>query len=200
MDCLVWFFYSIYSWFTNLGWLCRRTLPFYYLVGPDGKQHVLNDKNLALYDNILVIYYTPAGTRYRFHPLFKNQGVCMASTIKSAYQSFVEPKKYKLFAVNATIHERVHTINAIEFNIVGNEIFSPIFNLWLCSNYLHIAPSVHVDVSYIDDSTSICYTRGPIYFERDALTIETSYEKEKEKEKEKEPITETNSVSMEEVD
>lgn len=180
MDWIIQLLYYIYSFFANAAWFCRRNVEQYFLVGPDGKQYVLSDYNLTLYDHLLVVYYTPAGTRYRFQPLHKSIGCYTATNIKSAYKSFQEPKKYKLYAVNATIHERVHTINAIEFNIVGNEIFTPVFNLWLCYNYLHIAPSVHVEVSYIDDSTSICITKGPIHFQQDALRIELELPRENE--------------------
>ena len=175
------------SLFANAAWFCRRNVERYFLVGPDGKQYSLSDYNLTLYDHLLVIYYTPTGTRYRFQPLHSSLGWKNASNIKSAYKTFQEPKVYKLYVVNAAIHERVHTINALEFNILGNEIFTPIFNLWLCRNYLHIAPSIHVDVYYINDSTSICVTKGPILFQQHALKIE----------RETEPDTETDNQEKE---
>jgi hypothetical protein len=185
MDWVIQLLYYIYSFFAKAAWFCRRNVEQYFLVAPDGKQYPLSDYNLTLYDHLLVVYYTPVGTRYRFQPLHKSIGYCTATNIKSAYKSFQEPKKYKLYAVNATIHERVHTINAIEFNVLGNEIFTPVFNLWLCYNYLHIAPSLYVEVSYIDDSTSICITKGPIRFQQDALRIDTELPRQSEEQKQK---------------
>jgi len=177
MDWFFYLLYSIYSWFTTIGWMCRRKIPYFFLVGEDGKQHPLNESNIEKYNHLLVIYYTPAGTRYRFHPLQKVNMYNTVGLLKRIYRSFEEPKKQKLYAVNATIQERVHTINAIEFNIVGNEIFSRTFNLWLCYNYLHIAPSEHVEVSYIDDTTSIRVTNGPIRFDDDGIKLPCIAEK-----------------------
>jgi hypothetical protein len=191
VDFILWWIYSVYSWFVNLGWKCRRNIPYYYLVSSDGNQHALNERNLGTCDHLLVIYYTTSGIRYRFLPLLKTKGCCSVTILKSAYQSFVEPKKYKLFAVNATIHERVHTINAIEFNLVGNEIFTPTFNLWLCQNYLNIVPSEHIEISYIDESTSICTTKGPMYFEEERLVIHSGERGETESETETETGKET---------
>ena len=171
MDWIYRIFYYIYTMFTHLGWLCRRNIESYHLIGPDGKQHPLTDNNLCKFEHLLVIYYTPAGTRYRFQHL-QQKDVCTIDTIKKTYRTFHEPKKYKLFAVNATVHEHVYTINAIEFNIIGNEIFTLIFNLWLCRNYLHIAPSEFIDVCYIDENTMVCCTKGPIIFKEDCLHIE----------------------------
>jgi hypothetical protein len=172
MDCIYRILFRIYYFFTNITFLCRQSLISYHLVGPDGTQYPLTEHNLQQYDHLLVIYYDTVGTRYRFHPIFKTLGWCTVSLLTSAYKSFKEPKNNKLFAVNASIQDHVYTINAIEFNVVGNQIFTPIFNLWLCTNYLHITPSEHVEISYIDDTTSICCTKGPIHFHEDGVKIE----------------------------
>ena len=170
MDIFYRFIYYIYMFFVRAVWLCRRYVESYHVVGPDGKQYPLTEKNLKLYPNLLVIYYTQAGTRYRFHNL--NAAPYTVMSVRNTYKTFSEPKRNKLFAVNATINERVHTINAIEFNVVGNEIFTPMFNLWLCLNYLHVAASEHLDISYIDNNTDICTTRGPITFHEDGVKVE----------------------------
>jgi hypothetical protein len=173
MDLIYRLIYSIYMWFTHIMWWCRRHVEYYYLVGNDGKQYSLTEHNLLSYKHLLVVYYTPNGTRYRFHGITKDL-TCNVKTLKSAFKIHEEPKKNKLYAVNATVHDRVHTINAIEFNVIGNEIFTPTFNLWLCLHYLHIVPSEHIDVSYIDDQTCICSTKGPIFFDNDGVHIKNN--------------------------
>lgn len=171
MDSFFYYLYWFYSWFVYLGSLCRRKAPYYYLVDTHGNQYPLTDANLAHYGTLFVIYYTTAGTKYRFHPIVE-RFKCTAAELRSAYVSFSEPTAYKLFAVNLAIQNQTYTVNAIEFNIVGNEIFSPIFNKWLCRNYLHIEPCDTIDVSYFDDNTAICNTKGPMRFYETKLILE----------------------------
>jgi hypothetical protein len=132
---------------------------------------MLTEMNLQSCEHLLVIYYTPNGTRYRFQRLKEPLSSYTVPMLKSAFHVFTEPSQHKLFAVNATIHDHVYTINAIEFNVVGNEIFTPTFNLWLCRHYLHIPPSETVDISYIDHTMSVCYTKEAINIDEDSLRI-----------------------------
>jgi len=139
------------------------------VVDNTGRQLPLTDYNLALHKTLLVIYYSPAAIKYRFHSVASC--FCDAEQIRRTYGSFQEPQRYKLFAINAVVHEEVHTINALEFNIVGNVLFTPTFKLWLCSNYLHVPPTTNMSVSYIDEETTINTTEGPIYFYEHKMVV-----------------------------
>ena len=176
MDWLYRVLYYFYTFIVHLGWMCRRNIVSYHLVDSFGQQYCLTETNLQFFDHLLVIYYTPNGTRYRFQRLQQPLSSYTVPMLKSAFKNFTEPNQHKLFAVNATIHDHVYTINAIEFNVVGNEIFTPTFNLWLCRNYLHIPPSEVVDVSYIDHTMSVCFTKETILIDEDTLRIGNSHE------------------------
>jgi hypothetical protein len=169
MDWIFFLLYRLYEWFTCLFWFCKRNVTYYYLVDEKGYQHLLNDETLPCYKTLLVIYYTPNCTRYRFHPVTGSYAT--SQQLRQTYSSYSEPEKYKLFAVNISIHDQVHTINALEFNIIGNELFTPVFKLWLCYNYLHVNPTTDFNVSYIDDDTVINTTKGPITFYENKMEV-----------------------------
>ena len=168
MDWLFFLMYRLYCCVAYIFWLCKRNVTYFYVVDNNGRQLSLTDRNLALHKTLLVIYYSPSFIKYRFHTI---SGFGDSEQIRQAYITFEEPEKYKLFAVNAIVHEQVHTINALEFNIVGNVLFTPTFKLWLCANYLHVSPTTNMSVSYIDDETTITTTEGPIYFYKNKMVV-----------------------------
>jgi len=163
--------YNFYNWMCYLIWICRRhNVPYYYLVDNEGNQHTLTNNNLAMYDVLLVIYRTSKSVRYRFQPItmtFEN-----VSQIKTFFSDFSEPDLYKLFAVNFTIDDKPYTVNTIEFNVVGNVIFTRTFKKWLCRYYLNIPKTADFDITYIDDDMNIVQTSGSMSLMQRNLEIQ----------------------------
>lgn len=166
MDWIYYFLYYIYSTLLQLSQICRKKQISFYLVANDGCQHWLTDDNLKHYNHLLVVYIGETGTKYRFHKV-KNEDNTL--DIKRVYSAFQEPTTYNLYAASLIVDDKVHLLDTSDFSIIGNELFTQVFNLWLTSNYLRIKPTADIEVTYIDCTSTIRTTKGPLLFNEDML-------------------------------
>ena len=54
---------------------------------------------------------------------------------------------------------------------VGSTLFTPVFNLWLCKHYLHIPPSEHSVVTFIDDKVRMVAVTSEVVLLRDKYVV-----------------------------
>ena len=165
MEWIYYLLYYLYSTLLQLSQLCRKKRISFYLVANDGCQHPLTDDNLKLYNHLLVVYLVETGTKYRFHKVKEESTL----DIKRIYTAFQEPAGYSLYAASLNFGGKVYMLDTIDFNVVGNELFTEVFNLWVSSNYFRVKPSADIEVTYIDGTSTIRTTKGPILFNEELL-------------------------------
>jgi len=162
------FFYQLsrwIHWFTLLILrLFRRRITFYFSIADDGTQMPLTHE---IPKTLLVIYYTPTTTKYR---MLTPEGETDIEELRSAYSTYEEPT-YSFLGLSVSVDELEHEIPASEFMVVGSVLFSPIFNLWLCKNYLHVPPSSNVVVTFIDDAVRMVAVTSEVTLHRDKYAV-----------------------------
>jgi len=156
-----------------------RNAAYFYIVVEDGSQLPLTPYNYAVQYpvNLLVIYYTPIGTKYRFVPKIQDSYLTETNLtaqlavddIKSAYGIVAAPT-YKLLGINIKIGNREYNLPTDEFVVTGSSIFSETFTRWLCRNYLHV-PCSSASVTIIDESIRLLTITEEIVFHRDKYTM-----------------------------
>lgn len=167
------FFYKIWRtlnfYFKTFLDLFTTQIPFYYLVSPMGDQVELDDSKLVRYPlNLLVIYYTSHGTKYRFAELDKP---ATAEEIVQAYRTFKVPR-YRLLAISLTsADDEAFSLPPEEFTIIGNNLSTRTFHYWLCKHYLHTAPKDLV-CSVIDENANLLVVPNKLTLTESEMVIE----------------------------
>jgi hypothetical protein len=88
------------------------------MIAEDGEQLPIfkyTDKPIL---GFLTVYNKNNEFKYKFSPNFN-------------IESFDIPN-YKILSIAFTSNIKEHSLNPTEFTIVGNKLFNPIFNTWLC--------------------------------------------------------------------
>ena len=151
-------------WFTLLILrLFRRRITFYFSITDDGTQLPLT---LEIPKTLMVIYYTPTSTKYRMVTPEETD----IEELKSAYSTYEEPT-YSFLGLSVSIDDVEYEIPSAEFMVVGSLLFSPIFNLWLCKNYLHVAPCSNIVATFIDDAVRMVAVTSEVFLHRDKYAI-----------------------------
>jgi hypothetical protein len=121
-----------------------------FLVLPTGEERPVEDTCTGC--SLLAKFHTNAGVRYRFveRPTLPYVPV------------FVAPEK-KLLGLSVVVAGKSYSIEADEFNVGSNTLFTPAFNRWLCRNYLGIAVSEEVEATVIDADVNVTCSKGPLY-------------------------------------
>jgi len=150
--------------------LFTAQIPFYYLVTPLGCQIELTDEGLAGEEpaNLLVVYYTSHGTKYRFTEVSKP---VTAKELTLAYSSFQVPR-YRLLAISITSDEdEAFSLPPEEFNVVGNVLSTRPFNYWLCRHYLNISQKDLV-CSVIDENANLILVPSKLTLTETEMIVE----------------------------
>jgi hypothetical protein len=151
-------------WFTlSILRLFRRRITFYFSIADDGTQTPLTDD---IPKTLMVIYYTPTRTKYRMLTPEETD----IEELKSAYSTYEEPT-YSFLGLSVSIDDVEYEIPSDEFMVVGSLLFSPIFNLWLCKNYLHVTPSSNIVVTFIDDAVRMVAVTSEVFLHRDKYAV-----------------------------
>jgi len=133
-----------YYFVADTAWKCRGERVEFFLVDDDGDQHPLEDDVFT--DLLVAIHYTKKGTRYRFREVDRTRD--SPEAIKSAFKTY-DPLPYSLYGIMVTSKDHQYTLNAPEFALTMNKLFTAKVNLWLCKNYLHIPPVESFEVTII---------------------------------------------------
>ena len=172
--------YRFVRWMNRcLAWLLAwfyRDAAYFYIVADDGTQLSLTAYNYAVFypANLLVIYYTPSGTKYRFVPKLHDAQYLQETNrtaeaaiadIKSAYSRATVPK-YKLLGIHVKVGSCEMNVAPDQFVVEGSTVFSVPFKRWLCRHYLH-TPYAAMTVTIIDESIRLLTIDDEITFHRD---------------------------------
>jgi hypothetical protein len=165
---IVFFFYRIARW---LNWativfmkMFKRTITYYFVVLEDGTQLPFTETSNA--STLLVIYYTPACTKYLMTPLNKT---LTCDEVRREYCLPTTPS-YSFLGLSVTVDDTTHKVSPQEFMVVGSTLFSPVFNQWLCKHYLHVRPD-KVVATIIDDSVRMTEVNSDVFLMQDKYVI-----------------------------
>ena len=124
-----------------------------FMVLADGAQVPMNP---SVRPHALVVkHVTNGGARYRFVEQPK-------PTHGYASDALVVPKN-KMLGLAVDVGERTYPLNVDEFNVGASTLFTPLFNRWLCRNYLGIAVSEEVEATVIDADVNVTCSKEPLY-------------------------------------
>ena len=129
--------------------LLRTLYPsfvLYYAVKPDGRQCPLFFwlNRLAPDDLLLVVRYTNGRKQLKF----------------SEDAEWVVPH-HKIMGLNVTLGNKDVILDPDCFMLVGNVLFSPVFNLWLSRQY-GVAPTTSIKYTYIDHAAGMHASTHPM--------------------------------------
>ena len=150
--------------------LFTTQIPFYYLVTPMGDQIELTDSSLNANEtvNLLVIYYTSHGTKYRFAELDKP---VTTDEIVKAYRFFQLPR-YRILAISLTSNDdEAFSLPPEEFTIIGNVLSTRTFHYWLCKHYLHTSPKDLI-CSIIDENANLIVVPSKLTLTETEMVLE----------------------------
>jgi len=178
LEEMAFFLYRLLRW---LNWGClivlrafRRNVTHYFLITADGTQLPLTAYNYAVLQptTMLVIYYTPTETKYRMVTPAVGNGTAseVVAELRSAYTTFEAPS-YSFLGLNVEVSERTFTVPPQEFMVAGSTIFSPVFNLWLCKNYLHVPPTSQVTATFIDNLIRVVTVTSEVVLQKDKYVV-----------------------------
>ena len=178
LEELAFFLYRLLRW---VNWGClvvlrafRRNVTQYFLITADGTQLPLTAYNYAVLQpsTLLVIYYTPTETKYRMvAPAFSNGTASeIVAELRSAYTSYEAPS-YSFLGLSVEINERTFSVPPQEFMVVGSTMFTPVFNMWLCKNYLHVTPTPQVTATFIDDLIRVVTVSSDVVLQKDKYVL-----------------------------
>jgi hypothetical protein len=178
LEELAFFLYRFVRW---LNWGClvilrafRRNVTCYFLIANDGTQLPLTAYNYAVLQptTLLVIYYTPRETKYRIVTPAVGNGTAseIVEELKSAYTTYEAPS-YMFLGLNVDVHERSYAVPPQEFMVAGSTLFSPVFNLWLCKNYLHVKATTQVTATFIDDLIRVVTVSSDVVLQKDKYVL-----------------------------
>ena len=123
-----------------------------FMVLADGTQAPMNP---SVRPHALVVkYITNGGARYRFVEQPK-------PSYGYASDALVVPKN-KMLGMTVEIGERSYPINVEEFNVGASTLFTPLFNRWLCMNYLYVPPCDHLSATIVDSDVNVVVTKKPV--------------------------------------
>lgn len=123
-----------------------------YMVLADGTQAPMNP---SVRPHALVVKrVTNGGARYRFVEQPK-------PAHGYASDALVVPKN-KMLGMTVEIGGRTFPINVDEFNVGESTLFTPLFNRWLCTNYLGVPPRDDVSATIVDSDVNVVVTKKPV--------------------------------------
>ena len=123
-----------------------------YMVLADGTQAPMNP---SVRPHALVVKrVTNGGARYRFVEQPK-------PAHGYASDALVVPKN-KMLGMTVEIGGRTFPINVDEFNVGESTLFTPMFNRWLCMNYLGVPPRDDVSATIVDSDVNVVVTKKPV--------------------------------------
>jgi len=123
-----------------------------YMVLADGTQAPMTAS--ARPHALVVKRVTNGGARYRFVEQPK-------PAHGYASDALVAPKN-KMLGMTVAVGEQTFTINVEEFNVAGSTLFTPLFNRWLCQNYLCVPPRDDLSATIVDSDVNVVVTKKPV--------------------------------------
>ena len=147
MDSFLLYAYTIYKKVSQ--WYNYKTTFEYYMITEDGEQVRIFTNTPKRVIGFVTIYNKNNNLQYQFSNNF-NIG------------SFEIPN-YKLLSIAFNGNNRQYSLDPKEFGIVGNTLFNPLFNVWLC--YKLKIQSV-TEMCIIDEDANIKYI-NTLEFEKD---------------------------------
>ena len=179
LEEMAFFLYRLLRW---LNWVTlvvlrtfRRNVTHYFLIAEDGTQLPLTAYNYAVLQpaTLLVIYYSPSATKYRMvSPALDPNATAgdVVADLRSAYSTYEEPR-YSFLGLSVQLGDASFSIPPQEFMVVGSTLFTPIFNLWLCRNYLHVPPTSEIAATFIDDVVRMVAVSSDVVLQRDKYVV-----------------------------
>jgi hypothetical protein len=140
------FWYTLKPYFEAL----YPSFVLYYVVKPDGRQYPLFfwPTRLAPNDLFLVVSYKNGRKKLRFSE-DANDLKCVAPN-------------HTIIGLNVTLGEKDIILDPYCFMLVGNVLFSPVFNLWLSRQY-GVEPTKIIKYTYIDCRAGIHASTRPMH-------------------------------------
>ena len=123
-----------------------------FMVLADGAQAPMNPSVRP--PALVVKHVTNGGARYRFVERPK-------PTHGYASDALVVPKN-KMLGLTVDVGERTYPLNVDEFNVGASTLFTPLFNRWLCRNYLYVPPRDDLRATIVDSDVNVVVTKKPV--------------------------------------
>ena len=132
--------------------LRRRDVSRVYMVLENGAQAPMNTGVRPR--AVVVKYVVNGGTRYRF---------VEQPTPSHGYASdaLVVPRN-KMLGMTVEIDGCTFPLNVDEFNVGDSTLFTPMFNRWLCRNYLYVPPRDVLQATIVDCDVNVVVTKKPV--------------------------------------
>lgn len=145
---MVWFFRF---WYTLKPFLeaLYPSFVLYYAVKTDGRQYPLFfwPNRLARNDLLLVVRYKKGRKQLIF--------------VEDAADRPCVVPNHKIIGLNVTLEQKDVILDPDCFMVVGNVLFSPVFNLWLSRQY-GVAPTKIIKYTYIDHTAGMHASTRPM--------------------------------------
>ena len=152
MDTLLVYGYNLYKTIKN--WYYKMDTISYFMVAEDGEQLPIFTNTYKVILGFVTVYNKNNEFQYKFSSNFNINPIDIPTN--------------KLLYISFTGDEINYNLNPKEFSIVGNTLFSPLFNVWLCHK-LNIST---IDNKCIIDDNANVHCIKTIHFDKNITKFE----------------------------
>ena len=123
------------QWLKIEKWRNTYSSVQYFMITEDGDQIPLHTLPYDRVDGFLAVHFCNGSIQYQFTPNY---------TVAKPVESSMD-----WIGMQVRIHGKTYELNANEYLIAKNHLFTDTFNYWLCKK-LNVCPTKDVEVNVID--------------------------------------------------